>query len=225
MGCDTHPPGSLRRRGRRLPAGRPELVYSPPAFKRARRSTASERNREEPGVLTRLHAQQDRSLAARARIREGLADFVRARHALAGNIEDDVSGAESVRGGRTVRIDLGHHDTLAAGARDLARRSERKAQARHLGAAVIVAVLRRAGLTLLAGQLAEDDVEGLLRALADDAELDVGSRRQARDLLGEIARILHDRAVHRGDDVTGLDAGLDGRTIGLRLGDQRAFRL
>src|SRR5256885_13223888 len=32
-GLFTHPPGSLRRRGRRLPAGRPELVYSPPPFK------------------------------------------------------------------------------------------------------------------------------------------------------------------------------------------------
>src|SRR3954471_3626002 len=40
------PPGSFHRRGRRLPAGRPELVYSAPAFKRARRLTASERNRE-----------------------------------------------------------------------------------------------------------------------------------------------------------------------------------
>src|SRR4029077_18201711 len=104
MGCYTHPPGSLRRRGRRLPAGRPELVSSAPAFKRARRSTASERNREEPGVLTRLHAQQDRPLAARARIREGLAHFVGARHTLAGNIEDHVTGTEALRSGRPVRV-------------------------------------------------------------------------------------------------------------------------
>src|SRR5437763_15814930 len=126
MGCDTHPPGSLRRRGRRLPAGRPELVYSAPAFKRARRSTASERNREEPGVLARLHAQQDRPLAARARIREGLADFVGARHALAGDIKNHVSGAEAVRGGWAVRIDLRDHDAFAAGAGNLTRRSERE---------------------------------------------------------------------------------------------------
>src|SRR2546423_13906413 len=51
-GCYTRPPGSLRRRGRRLPAGRPVLVHSAPAFKPARRSTASERNCEEPPVFT-----------------------------------------------------------------------------------------------------------------------------------------------------------------------------
>src|SRR5213079_3064708 len=110
MGCDTHPPGSLRRRGRRLPAGRPELVYSAPAFKRARRSTASERNRKEPRVLTRLDAQQDRPLAARARIGKGLADFVGARDALAGYIEDHVSGAEALRGGGAIGVDLRDHD-------------------------------------------------------------------------------------------------------------------
>src|SRR6476661_5382828 len=215
MGCDTHPPGSLRRRGRRLPAGRPELVYSAPAFKRARRSTASERNREEPGVLTRLHAQQDRPLAARARIREGLADFVGARHTLAGNIEDHVTGTEALRSSRTVRIDLRDHDTVAPRARHLHRRGEREAETRHFGTAAVVVAGCRAGLTLLARQFAKNDVDGLLRTLADDAELDVGAGRQARDLLGQIARILHHRAVHRGDDVTGLDAGLDGRTIGL----------
>src|SRR5207248_6696311 len=131
MGCYTHPPGSLRRRGRRLPAGRPELVYSAPTFKRARRSTASERNREEPGVLTRLHAQQDRPLAARACVRESLADFLGTCDALAGDIEDHVPGTEALRGGRAIWIDLRDHDAFAAGARDLARRSEREAEFWH----------------------------------------------------------------------------------------------
>src|SRR5437763_621961 len=106
MGCYTHPPGSLRRRGRRLPAGRPELVYSAPTFTRARRSTASERNREEPGVLTRLHAQQDRPLAARACVRESLADFLGTCDALAGDIADHVPGTEALRGCRAIWIDL-----------------------------------------------------------------------------------------------------------------------
>src|SRR5436190_5644373 len=150
MGYYTHPPGSLRRRGRRLPAGRPELVYSAPRFKRARRSTASERNREEPGVLTRLHAQQDRPLAARARIRKSFADFLRACDALARDIKDHVPGAEALRGGRTVRIDLCDHDAFVARAGNLAGRSEREAEARHVGAAVVAALRGRAGLTLLA---------------------------------------------------------------------------
>src|ERR1041384_2080761 len=105
MGCDTHPPGSLRRRGRRLPAGRPELVYSAPVFKRARRLTASERNGEEPGVLRPLDAQQGRPLAAGARIRESLAPLLGARDALARDIEDHVAGAEALLCSRAIRID------------------------------------------------------------------------------------------------------------------------
>src|SRR2546421_6271258 len=203
----------------------PNLCIPRPHSRRARRSTASERNREEPRVLTRLDAQQDRPLAARAGIREGLAHFFRARDALAGDIEDHVPGAEALRGGRTVGIDLRDHDALAAGARDLAGRSEREAELRHFGAAVVVPLRRRARLTLLARQLTERDVDGLLRALADDAELDVGAGRQAGDLLGEIACVLDLLAIDRSDDVAGLDAGLDGRPVGLRLSDQRAFRL
>src|SRR6185312_14200205 len=42
---------------------------------------------------------------------------------------------------------------------------------------------------------------------------------------GELARILDALAVDLGDHVAGLDAGLGCGTIGLRLGDQRAFRL
>src|ERR1043165_2882862 len=96
MGCYTHPPGSLRRRGRRLPAGRPELVYSAPVFKRARHSTASDGNREEPRVFARLEAQQDRPLAAGAGVRESLAHLLGARHALARDIEDHVAGTEAL---------------------------------------------------------------------------------------------------------------------------------
>src|SRR5882757_10635899 len=72
---------------------------SPRAYsRRARHSTASKRDREEPGVLARLHAQQYRPLAARARIGESLAHLIRARDALARDIEDDVTGAETLLG-------------------------------------------------------------------------------------------------------------------------------
>src|SRR5262249_31404351 len=46
----------------------------------------------------------------------------------------------------------------------------------------------------------------------------------AADLLGEISGVFHRGAVDRSDDVAGLDARLRGRTIRLRLGDQRALR-
>src|ERR1051325_575053 len=225
MGCYTHPPGSLRRRGRRLPAGRPELVVSAPAFKRARQLTASDGNREEPRVVARLDAQQDRSLAAAARIRESLAHLLGRGDALARDVEDDIPVAEALRGSRAVGIDLRHDDTVGPGPRNLARRSKREAELRHVRAAFVAIAGRGARFALLARQLAKRDVDGLLAALADDTELHIGAGRQAGDALGEFARVLDLLAVDAGDHVAGLDAGLHGRAVRLRLCHQRALRL
>ena len=98
-------------------------------------STASERNREEPRVLARLDAQAKSSAcrltaasAKALRTSSGLVD------ALAGDIEDHVPGAEALRGGGTIGLDLRDHDAFAASARDLAGRSEREAEPRHFRA-------------------------------------------------------------------------------------------
>src|SRR6266496_4024499 len=150
------------------------------------------------------------ALAAAAGIRHRLANFVRAGDALAGDIEDHVSGAETLRRARSVGLDLRHHDTLGARARDLVGRSKREAETRNVAAGVVAISAVGLGLALLARQLAERDVDGLLGALADDAELHARARRHAADALGKIARILDRLAVHRRDDVTRGDAGLHG---------------
>src|ERR1044072_6840471 len=124
MGVSTHPPGSLRRRGRRLPAGRPELGVLAPAFKLARQLTACDRHREEARVVARLDAKQDRALAPRPGIREGLAHLLRGGDALACDIENDVAVLEALLRRRAIGLDLRHDHAFGAGARDLAGGSE-----------------------------------------------------------------------------------------------------
>ena len=57
-----------------------------------------------------------------------------------------------------------------------------------------------------------------------DVEFDGRLRSQGADLLGEIARILDRLAVHRGDNVTRLDAGFHRWAVLLRLGNKSALR-
>src|SRR6185436_757457 len=97
---------------------------------------------------------------------------------------------EALRGSRTVRIDLRHHHALAPGAGDVTGGLEREAEPRHLRAGAFAIVWRGPRrLALLARQFAQGHGERLLGTLADDIQLDVRSGWQARDLLGEIARI------------------------------------
>src|SRR3954454_6038704 len=165
MGCYTHPPGSLRRRGRRLPAGRPELVVSAPAFKQARQLTASDGNREEARVVAGFDAQQDRPFAAGPRIRESLAHLLRRGDALACDVENDIAVLKALRGRRAVGIDLRNDDTVRACACNLARRSKRKTELRNVGAVVVTIAGRGAGFALLARQFAKRDVDRFLAAL------------------------------------------------------------
>src|SRR5215210_4627124 len=100
-----HPsPGFAPPTGATIAGGTPRTCVFRAPNQGARRSTASERDCDELRVLARLHAKQNRPLAARLRIREGLADFFRTGDALAGDIENHVPGAEALRGGRTVGL-------------------------------------------------------------------------------------------------------------------------
>src|SRR5436190_23060982 len=227
MGCYTHPPGSLRGRGRRLPVGRPVLglpvgrpvlVVLAPAFKRARQLTASDWDREEARVVARLDAQKDCPFAAGPRICEGLAHLLRCGHALPSDIENDVTVLEALRRRRTIRIDLCHDDTFGPRACHLAGWSEREAELRHIGAVAVLTIAGRGpGFALLAREFAERNVDRLLTTLANDAELHVGAGRQARNPLGELACVLDLLAIDAGDHVARLDAGLHCRTIRLGL--------
>src|SRR5689334_8797679 len=136
MGCYTHPPGSLRRRGRRLPAGRPERVVCAPAFKGARQLTASDGNREEPRVVAGLDAKQDRALAAGARIAKSLAHLLGRSDALTCDIENDVAVLEAMRSSRAIGIDRGHDHAVGAGSRNLAGWGEREAELRNVAALI-----------------------------------------------------------------------------------------
>src|SRR6185437_9889804 len=59
----------------------------------------------------------------------------------------------------------------------------------------------------------------------EDIELHRCSRRHHADVAGEIARVLHRRAIDRGDNVTRLDSGLGRRAAVLRVVHHRAARL
>src|SRR6185369_11731614 len=73
--------------------------------------------------------------------------------------------------------------------------------------------------------LAERQRYALLRTVAPDRDIHRSAGRHTADLHGEVAGILDRIAVHGGDDIARLDAGLGGGTIRLWFGDQRAFAL
>src|SRR5262249_52665610 len=112
----------------------------------------------------------------------------------------------------------------AMGPGDLAGGSKREAELRHVGAAATTRLADiGAGLALLR-QFAERQGDGIFLAGAEDPELDGGARRHRADRARQRARILHRLAVHRQNDISGLDAGLGRRAARLRFGNERAFR-
>ena len=117
----ARPPGSNRRRGRRMPAERPIRVRRVPS-----RTATNSR------PFARLHAQQHRVLAVLLRASLiALAHIGRRGDLLAADLEDDVAGLEAVLGGRAVGIDIGDDDAVLAAAGDLIGRRKRQAELRH----------------------------------------------------------------------------------------------
>src|SRR6516164_10980780 len=78
------------------------------------------------------------------------------------------------------------------------------------------------GFTLI-GQLAENDREALLRALAPNRQVGRGAGSHRADLPGKIPGVPDRRTVDRGDHIARFDAGLGSRPICLRIGNQRTF--
>jgi hypothetical protein len=93
------------------------------------------------------------------------------------NIEDDVAALEAVIRRRAVGVDRGDRDALVAGA-DRAGRRKGQAKARYS----VFRSLRASVSLALIGQCAEGERHGLLRALAEEAELDGGAGRHRTDL-------------------------------------------
>jgi hypothetical protein len=77
------------RRGRRLPAARPNL----------KTSAVADRQSDEAGVVTRFHPQQHGTFAFRARAGDFLAHVGGRGNGLAGDLQNDVAGREAVIGG------------------------------------------------------------------------------------------------------------------------------
>ena len=74
-------------------------------------------------------------------------------------------------------------------------------------------------------QFPERDVDGSLLASLHHRQLHRRARRQTADGARDLAGIADVLAVDGGDDVAGLDTGLDSGSSCLRLGDQRAASL
>src|SRR5262245_43817759 len=166
----------------------PELHPRPGSGARSR-SGAGDRNGHEPRRVARLQAHQHGTLLVGTGVGQRLSDVGRCRHRLAADIEDDVAGLEAVVGGAALRIDAGHDHAFASGARHLAGRRERQAEARRVASGAVAFLGAGAGLALLR-QLAEGDRQRLRLALAQQRELGGGARRHCADLLGEIAASL-----------------------------------
>src|ERR1700753_2622878 len=90
---------------------------------RSRRS-ALQRHRDEVGRIGRFDLHQDAVTAAAPGVFQRRAAIADIGDALAADVEDDVAGTEAVLGGRTIRIDRGHHDALVAGTLNVRSGSE-----------------------------------------------------------------------------------------------------
>ncbi len=145
-----------------------------------------ERNGDVPRPLFGFHAHQHAALALFAGLAQRLAQLIGRGDGLAGDLEDHVAGLEAEIGRGTRRIDLGDDDALLA-CRPLAPATGR-------GAAPGRRLLRpprsdSARASRAFGNSPSVRLDRLLRAAADEAELDSRAGSHAADLAGEVARV------------------------------------
>src|SRR4029077_14796804 len=102
-GLCARPPGSNRRRGRRMPAVRPILGLG-----------LAERHRDEVRRVAGLDPHEDRALALLLRVLESAAHVRRIGNLLAADLENDVAGFDALVGSKSAGIDLGDDHALRA---------------------------------------------------------------------------------------------------------------
>src|SRR5262249_47897307 len=195
-----------------------------PAVRPILGSGFAERHSDEPRPVARLHPHQDRALAVLLRVLESAAHVRWIGNFLAADLENDVAGFDALLGGESVWIDLRHHHAVRAATGDLPGGHALESEPRHVGALASGGLGRHRPRFTLVGQLTERHRERLLLTVTPHRQFRGRAGGHAADLLGEISGVFHRGAVDRSDDVAGLDARLRGRTIRLRLGDQRALR-
>src|SRR5215467_11956273 len=186
------------------------------------RSGLAEPQRNELRRVARFHPHQNRTLAVLLRVLEGTADVGRIGNLLAADLENDVAGLDALVGSNPIGIDLGHHHAFGTATGDLAGRYDRESEPRYVGALRTGGIRRRGRPRLaLVRQFTERDGEGLLLAFAPYRQFRGAARCHAADLLGEVSGVFDRVAIDRRDHITGHDAGLSGRTVRLRVSDQR----
>ncbi len=91
-------------------------------------SAAAERQGDETRVVALFDAKQNATLSFSARARDNIAHIGRRRNGFAGDLEDHVSGRETVIGGNARGVDPGDHDAFRASIRHTRSRSQREAE-------------------------------------------------------------------------------------------------
>src|SRR5215471_722242 len=165
-------------------------------------------------------------------VAQGAANLGWRRHRFAADLQDDVSQLEPLIGSEPGRIDAGDHDALLSGTKNAAGGRELQAEIVVGAAATPCRLLVLLLLPGLAGgghwafrKLAESGDDALLLALAQHADLDRRTGREGADRPRQLRAAPDRRAVDGGDNVTRGDAGLGGRPLRFRGGNERAVRL
>src|ERR1700737_3002904 len=176
--------------------------------------------------------QQHRFLAVLFQLIDALLDVGGVAHRFLRYFDNHLAGAEAFFGGVRGAVDIGDDDALdavldlVAGAQVLAQGGE--VEAERLLRSRLLRGLRRLGRRLhrLVGILeaAERDLAGLLRAFADDDDVDLLADRGVGDDARQILRLLDVLAVELDHDIAGLDARRLRRALVLDAGDQDAAR-
>src|SRR5262245_60214973 len=146
----------------------------------------------------------------------------RLRHGLARYLEDDIAGLESLVGGVAVGSDLGDDDASLTCAGHLLSRRQREPKVIEPLAGLWL-VERSKLLTAWEGTKLHVDL--VLYPIANNGELDIGVGMQLGDLASKVARVVDLVAIHRDDDVAGLDVLFSGGAVLGHLGNHGALRL
>jgi hypothetical protein len=177
------------------------VVKHPPSLQ-----ALTNRQRNEPGGLSRFHPHQNGVLACGPGVRKRLAYVADVRNSLAADIEDHIAGLNAMLGGGPIGIYSDHSDALISRTRNFCGRCEREAEMRQT---VWRSITSGIGLGLLfVRNLRERQLHGLEVTFVQKRELDAGARRHHPDLAGQIARVLDCCAVDSGDHVAGGNARL-----------------
>src|SRR6185369_3140763 len=187
--------------GRLMPA-----TPSMAVIQRARASALGERNRDKARRPATLDAHQNAVLAVVTGGGDRLAYVRSTGNTLSANFQNHITLLEATLGRSTLRVDVGHHHAILAGAGNRVGGRERQAELWHVGAmarGALVAVVD-VGLGLeRVRQLTKREIDHLVLALVQHVEFHGAAGRQTANGARELTGILNGLAVDLRDHVTG----------------------